>query len=327
MRPHNPSEAARTKTVLIVFGPTAAGKSALALRLADSLEGTIINADSMQVYRDLSILTARPGPVELARAPHQLYGVLPGDTPCTAGLWRGLALEQIEAALAQGRRPILVGGTGLYLKALREGLAPVPEIPAVVRAATGEAYDKLGGEAFHARLAERDPEGAARLHPNDRQRLIRAWEVLEATGRRLADWQSGSADGGAPYRFATVVILPERVALYRRCDERFSDMLASGALQEVRALLARSYDPHLPVMKSLGVPELVAHLRSELSLEAAAEAARRKTRRYAKRQLTWLRHQILGNDRTVIPVETKESLTIDSDLFNKIRQKVLTLGA
>ncbi len=317
----------RKQTVLIVFGPTAAGKSALALRLAEALEGTIINADSMQVYRDLSILTARPGPAELARVPHHLYGVLPGDRPCTAGLWRGLALEQIEATLAEGRRPILAGGTGLYLKALREGLASVPEIPASLRAATSEAYDKMGGEAFHARLAERDPEGAARLHPNDRQRLIRAWEVLEATGRTLAGWQSGTAEDGAPYRFATIVILPDRAVLYRRCDERFSAMLAAGALEEVRALLACSYDPRLPVMKSLGVPELAAHLRGEISLEAAADTAQRKTRRYAKRQLTWLRHQILGNDRTVIPVETKESLTIDNDLFNKIRQKVLTLGA
>jgi tRNA dimethylallyltransferase len=316
-----------SQTVLIVFGPTAAGKSALALRLAEVLEGTIINADAMQVYRDLEILTARPGPAELARVPHRLYGVLPGDTPCTAGLWRGLALEQIEAALAAGRRPMLVGGTGLYLKALREGLAPVPEIPATVRAATAEAYDKVGGEAFHARLAERDPAGAARLHPNDRQRLIRAWEVLEATGRTLADWQSAVANGGAPYRFATVVILPDRVALYRRCDKRFAEMLAAGALDEVRTLLARAYDPHLPVMKSLGVPELAAHLRGELSLEAATEAARRKTRRYAKRQLTWLRHQILGNDRSVVAVKTKESLRINDDLFNKILRKVLTLGA
>ena len=319
-----PASDERTPAVTILFGPTASGKSALALRLAEALDGTIINADSMQVYRDLRILTARPEPAELARAPHCLYGVLPGDPPCSAALWRDMAVERIEAALAAKRRPILVGGTGLYLKALRDGLAPIPHVAAEVRAAASEAYERLGGEAFHSRLAERDPASAARLHRHDRQRLIRAWEVLQATGRPLSDWQSRKAEGPAPYRFVTLALLPERAVLYRRCDERFIAMLADGALAEVRALLALSYDRHLPIMKSLGVPELAAHLRGELSLAAATETAQRKTRRYAKRQITWLRHQVVSNDRNVICIKTKESLTIDPDLFAKIRQRVLT---
>ena len=184
----------------------------------------------------------------------------------------------------------------------------------------------MGGEAFRAALASHDPESAARLHPNDRQRLVRAWEVLQATGMTLPEWQSAATPGDEPpCHLLTLVILPDRGALYRRCDSRFLSMIEAGALDEVEALLSLGYAPWLPVMKSLGVPELASHLRGTVSLEEAVASAQTKTRRYAKRQLTWLRHQVLGNDRNVFQVSTKDSESVDADLFNKIRQKVLTL--
>ena len=276
--------------VVIVTGPTASGKSGLALALARALDGVVINADSMQVYRELSILTARPDADALAAVPHRLYGVLSGRTACSAGQWRAMAVADIEDARSHGRLPLVVGGTGLYLRALEKGLARMPAIPAPVRAAARDRMAEIGGAAFHAALAERDPTMASRLHPSDRQRLIRAWEVLEATGRSLAAWQD-SAHDGTPYRFAQVVLLPPREALYRACNGRFEAMVAAGALDEVRALLDLGLSPDLPVMKALGVRELAAHLRGGDSLAAAIAKAQQATRRYAKRQMTWLRTQ------------------------------------
>lgn len=330
-------------SVVVVTGPTASGKSGLAVALAQRLEGVVINADSMQVYEDLQILTARPGPAALAQAPHRLYGVLPGREACSAGRWRGLALEEIEAALAAGRQPILVGGTGLYLKALREGLAELPDVPAAHRAAAQARHAELGGEAFRAHLAERDPESARRLHPSDRQRLIRAWEVLEATGRPLSAWQAGETLSAAPYRFLDVVVLPPRQDLYAACDGRFAAMLEAGALDEVRSLLAQGLSPNLPVMKALGVAELAAHLRGEITLEAAVSQAQQATRRYAKRQITWLRtqgplagcglgdagtaseaHARVSKNGTVLLLETEFSECFDDEIFNVIRDRLLT---
>ena len=334
--------------VIVVTGPTASGKSGLALAIAEAFDGTVINADSMQVYRELEILTARPDAEALARAPHRLYGVIPGAESCSAGRWRALALKEIDAALEKDRLPIVVGGTGLYLKALAEGLAALPSISAEVRERARARHALLGGAAFHAELALRDPATAARLHAADSQRLIRAWEVLEATGRSLTDWQAETEAAPASYRFASFVLLPPRPALYAACDRRFEAMLAAGALDEVRALLALDLDPALPVMKALGVAELADHLRGTLSLEAAVDKAQQATRRYAKRQVTWLRTQgspgapgaareaeaglaavAASRQASTNPapcvLQSQYSESFNPKIFNKIREFELTL--
>jgi tRNA dimethylallyltransferase len=223
-----------SRAVMLIAGPTASGKSALALDLAEAFGVVVINADSMQVYRELRVLTARPGADEEARAPHRLYGVLPAAEACSAARWRALALAEIDAAWRARRLPILVGGTGLYFEALAKGLAPVPDVPDEVRAAARERHARHGGEAFHAALAERDAEMAARLAPGDTQRLIRAWEVIEATGLSLAEWQRREAPGeGLCAAIHSVVLAPPRAALYAACDARFAEMMTRGALAEV----------------------------------------------------------------------------------------------
>ena len=285
-----------TAPVICVAGPTASGKSALALDLAEALDGVVINADSMQLYRDLRIVTARPGPEAMARAPHRLYGVLAAAEPCSAARWRTLALDEIAAARAAGRVPIVVGGTGLYLRALTAGLAAVPEIPAPVRAVARARHARIGGAAFRAELGRRDPEAADKLAAGDSQRLIRAWEVIEATGVPLADWQRrrGTQEGeggvGGPVR--TLVLAPPRAALYAAADARFAAMVERGAVAEVEALDALGLAPGLTAMKAVGVRELRRYLAGELSLDDAIAAAQRATRNYAKRQLTWFRHQM-----------------------------------
>ena len=308
--------------VLIVAGPTASGKSALALAIAEAFDGTIINADSMQVYRDLRVLTARPGPDAEARAPHRLYGVIDAAEACSAGRWRRLAVAEIEAARGAGRLPVVVGGTGLYLHALLHGLAPVPPIPAAVRAEARGLHAVLGGVAFQARLAERDPD-AARLAPGDTQRLIRAWEVLTATGRTLADWQR-MPGGGERNGAATVLLLPPRAALYPACDARFAGMMELGAVEEVRALLARGLAPDLPAMKAVGVREIADMLRGRATRDEAVAAAQQATRRYAKRQLTWIRHRMAGLQSLSLDAQYSESLL--PKIFAFIRQSLLTPG-
>lgn len=283
--------------LVVVAGPTASGKSALAVDLAEAFDGVVINADSMQVYDGLRILTNRPSPAEEARAPHRLFGVVPVTEVCSAARWRNLALAEIAAAREGGALPIITGGTGLYIQALLEGLSPVPEIPAEVRAAARARHAEVGGAAFHDELATRDPEMAARLAPGDSQRLIRAWEVLEATGESLADWQrqppTVGTSGGGVYRGPVLMLalMPPRAELYVTCDARFLAMIDDGALDEAKALHARDLAPALPALKALGVPELSRHLSGECSLVEAIAAAQQATRRYAKRQLTWLRHQ------------------------------------
>ena len=302
--------------VIVIGGPTASGKSALAVAVAEALGGVAINADSMQLYRELSVVTARPDAVTLERAPHRLFGVLGADDPCSAGRWRTLALTEIAAAHAERRLPIVVGGTGLYLKALTEGIDEVPDVPAAVREAARERHKALGPEGFHAELARRDPEAARRLSPTDRQRLIRAFEVHEATGRPLSAWHADAAPVAGPdNRYLTIVLAPPRAALYAACDARFSAMLAAGALDEVKALLALRLDPALPLMKAVGVRELGRHLAGEISLDAAIEAGRQATRRYAKRQYTWFRHQ--SPEAVVIGEQYSESLL--PRIFKKIR--------
>jgi tRNA dimethylallyltransferase len=276
---------------IIIAGPTACGKSALALTLAAHYGGTIINADALQCYRGLRILTARPGPAEEARVPHRLYGFLDAAERGSVARWRGLALAEIEASLNAGRLPVLVGGTGLYLRALIKGLAPMPEIPPMIRNEAVALYDRLGGTQFLEELARFDPIAAVRLPSGDRTRLTRAYEVVQATGRPIAEWQNQTGSP-APYQFGTILLAPPRPALYAACDARLTAMIEAGGLDEAAALLARGLSPDLPAMKAVGLPELFRHLRGEVSLDTAIAAAQMATRRYAKRQTTWFRHQL-----------------------------------
>ena len=321
--------------VVVVAGPTASGKSALALALAVEFDGRVINADSMQIYSELEILTARPGPEALAAAPHRLYGVLSGRESCSAGRWRDMARREIDAAQEAGQLPVLVGGTGLYLRALEEGLAELPPIPPEVRLAARRRHAECGGPAFHDALAARDPAMAARLHPNDSQRLIRAWEVLEATGRSLADWQAAArSEEGLPHRFLRLTVVPERARLYEACDRRLEAMLAAGALEEVRRLRDLGFAPSLPIIKALGVRPLLRHLAGELGFDEALASAQQETRRYAKRQLTWLRTQVAvgrpieeANTRTKTSswiISKQYSRRFDAKIFPIIRNFALT---
>lgn len=278
--------------IWLIAGPTASGKSALALRLAEASGAEIVNADSMQLYAGLRVLTAGPGPEETARAPHHLFGSVDPADGWSVGRWLRAASEVIADIRGRGRPVVVVGGTGLYFRALTQGLAEIPEVPADVRAEAAADFERMGEAAFRARLAEVDPAAAARIAPGDRQRLCRAWEVFAATGQALSDLQRTGAPAIADW--STVALEPPRPALYARCDARLHAMVREGALEEVRALIARNLDPALPAMKAVGVREFAAHLHGEISLEAAVEAAQQETRRYAKRQITWMRGQMAG---------------------------------
>ncbi|WFU43184.1 tRNA (adenosine(37)-N6)-dimethylallyltransferase MiaA [Bradyrhizobium sp. CB82] len=281
-----------SKAVLIA-GPTASGKSALALELALSAGGVVINADSMQVYRDLRIITARPTRDEEAQVPHRLYGHVDAAVNFSAGAWLADAAVALSEALAQGRLPIFIGGTGLYFKALTRGLSTVPPIPPEVRDSVRARLERNGVEALHAELAGRDPVAAGRLNMRDRTRIARALEVVEATGRSLLDWHREGQPPLLPKdSFSALFLAPERDELYARIDARFDAMLRAGALKEIEQLAARDLDPLLPAMKAHGVPVLIRHLRGEISLDEAAEIGRADTRHYAKRQFTWFRHQL-----------------------------------
>lgn len=316
------TEASALPPLVVVAGPTASGKSALALAAAQEFGGTVLNADSMQVYRELRVLTARPSEAEEALAPHRLYGVLAGSVVCSPVLWRDLAVPEIEAAWAAGRLPIVCGGTGLYLKALLEGFAPVPEVPEAVRAEARADLARLGHEAFHARLAQDDPQTAARLAPGDTTRNLRAWEVLRASGRSISWWQA-QPPVPPPIRFRPLVVrmAPPREVLYARCDARLRAMVMEGpARAEVAALLDLGLPSDQPVMKALGVPELAAHLRGELDLESALVRAQQLTRNYAKRQGTWFRGQL----RADVVHDTQFSESLAAKTFQLIRGFLLT---
>ena len=280
----------------MIGGPTASGKSALAADAAERFGGAVVNADSMQLYRDLPILTSWPDDALRSRAPHRLYGVLDGAERCSAGRWRSMAMAEIERIQGDGALPILVGGTGLYLRALLDGLAPVPAIPEAVRETVRMLYEREGSAGLHARLAARDPEAAGRLEPGDSQRVMRAYEVIESTGRSLLSWQAERHDRYTG-RAAVLVLEPPRDALYDACNERFERMMAAGALEEAARLLARGLNPGLPVMKAVGVRALLDHLSGVTTLERAVERGRQATRRYAKRQTTWFRTQMPGDAR------------------------------
>ena len=272
----------------LIAGPTASGKSALALALAERSGGVIVNADSAQVYRDLPVLSAAPTARDLARAEHRLYGFLDASEPCSAADWATRAREEIAAIHASGRLPILAGGTGLYLRTLLDGIAPVPAIDPAVR----QQVRNASVAANRARLLALDAQAAARLNAGDTTRIARALEVVLATGRPLAEWQQQREGGIAnAVELRPIVLLPPRAWLYARCDERFARMSGQGAIAEVEALLARKLDRDLPVMRAIGVREIGAHLRGEATLDDAIAAGQRSTRRYAKRQYTWFAHQ------------------------------------
>lgn len=309
--------------VIVIGGPTASGKSGLAMAIAERLDGAVINADAIQVYRDLRLLTARPSEADEHRVPHRLYGFLDATEICSAGRWQELALAEIAAAAAAGKRAVVVGGTGLYLRALMEGIAPVPDIPADIRAAARARHATLGAAAFHAEVAARDPVMAARLSPGDSQRVMRAWEVIEATGRSLASWQQ--APVAVPdLKFILIVLMRPREDIYAACDARLEAMIDAGVLDEVAALVRRAeiekLDPSLPILKAVGYAELAAHLAGRTTLEAALAAAQQQTRRYAKRQMTWFRHQLPGRGGTVpANVEVlKFSFVNAPEIFSKI---------
>lgn len=275
---------------ILIAGPTASGKSALALRLAQAVGGSIINADSMQVYRELRILTARPPVEDEVRVPHLLYGHVPAAESYSAGRYAREAAAAIAEVRRTGRRPIVVGGTGLYFRALLQGLSPIPAIPDDVRIHWRAEAQKLGPEALHAVLSTRDPEMAARLHPTDPQRVTRALEVLEGTGRSLAHWQELP---GEPVldesETARLVVMPDREIQQENCDRRLALMMQQGALEEVAALGRLDLDPALPAMRALGVPPLLQLLAGSSTSAEATEQTLQDTRQYAKRQATWLR--------------------------------------
>ncbi len=278
---------------MLIAGPTASGKSALALGLAQMQDAMIINTDSMQVYRDLRVITARPTPQEEARVPHRLYGHVDAAVNFSAGAWVTDAAAALAEARAQNQLPIFVGGSGLYFKALTRGLSAVPAVPPDVREDVRARLERNGVEALHAVLAQRDPASAERLKPRDRTRIARALEVVEATGRSLTDWHREGLPPLLPSgQFSALFLAPDRDELYARIDARFGVMLKAGALEEVAALAARHLDPLLPAMKAHGVPALVRHLNGEITLEEAATIGRADTRHYAKRQFTWFRHQL-----------------------------------
>ena len=302
--------------LLIIAGPTASGKSGLAIKAAERLNGLVINADSMQVYRELRVITARPGQEDEFRVPHRLYGMLSVKESCSAGRWREMAVKEIEIAWNDGRLPVLVGGTGLYFKVLLQGISKIPDISADIRDETRALHDRIGPKAFHAELAKVDIETAKRLSEADTQRLTRAYEVYLATGVSLSEWYLCDAQI-QPIKadVQSLVFQPPRQELYAACDGRFEAMLGMGVLDEVRNLMDMHLDPSLPAMKALGVPELVSYLRGEVSLARATDNVKRATRNYAKRQTTWFRNQFGKSE----PIFAQYSESLLEEIFSKIR--------
>ncbi|MFL5251924.1 MAG: tRNA (adenosine(37)-N6)-dimethylallyltransferase MiaA [Rhodopila sp.] len=310
---------------LLIAGPTASGKSALALVVAERLGGTIINTDSMQVYRELRVLTARPAPEEEARVPHRLYGVRPAAKAGSVAWWRGEALAAMQAAHEGGRLPILTGGSGMYFAALTGGIADIPDPGPMARAEARSLLAELGPDALHARLAAVDPATAAKLQPGDSQRIARAWEVWRGTGTGLSAWQTRRTEP-APWEFTAIHLDPPRDELRAAIACRFDAMAAAGALQEVEALLALNLDAALPAMRAHGVPELSAYLRGTLSLAEAAQRTELVTGQYTKRQTTWFRHHPLAQQTRTFTIHARLSgqeqfsESFWRDLFNFIQK-------
>ena len=305
----------------LIAGPTASGKSAiaiaLALRLAEAgRRGVIVNADSAQVYADLRVLSARPSEEEMQGVEHRLFGAWDGSEACSAAAWAARAKSEIAEIHAAGGVPILVGGTGLYIKVLLEGIAPIPAIDPAIRA-TIRALDE---DAAWQLLKVEDPLRAAELDPGDRQRIARALEVKRSTGVTLADWQIAKAGGIAEeVTLHPLVLLPDRTWLYERCDRRFAAMLEEGAIEEVAALVARELDPDLPVMRAIGVPEIAACLAGEIDADAMVAAGQQATRNYAKRQFTWFRRQPPEDWPRIEGVIESENIDIDTHFASLLR--------
>jgi len=301
-------------SVALIAGPTASGKSAIALALAERTGGVVINADASQVYADLSVLSARPSAEEMARAPHRLFGAIDGAQACSAAHWAMLAKAEIAQAHEQGKLPILAGGTGMYIRTLLDGIAPIPEIDPDIRA---EVRAMPVAEA-HAALVRVDEASAARLAPADSARIARALEVIRSTGHSILWWRQQKEGGiGDAINLRPLVLLPPREWLYRRCDARFEAMLETGAIEEVEALLARHLSPDLPVMRAIGVPEIAAWISGEIDRATMIERAQTATRQYAKRQYTWFSRQP--------PVEWTRAHEVieDSESVDKIVIKLL----
>ncbi|MEM7618707.1 MAG: tRNA (adenosine(37)-N6)-dimethylallyltransferase MiaA [Pseudomonadota bacterium] len=285
----------------VIAGPTASGKSALALELAEKHDGVIINADSMQIYDGIPILTAQPPAEDLAQAPHEFYGHLHPNEACSAGNWREMVEPRIHEILAEGKTPLITGGSGLYINALLYGLSPIPDIPEDIREAASAKQKELGNPAFHAALKERDPIMTERLDPHNTARLIRAWEVLEFSGKSLAEWQEQPKVGPPNnWQFTVHLVMPERDILYDRCNRRFIQMLKIGALEEIKEFHARiekgEVNKNVLLTHALGYEPLSDYINGALSKDEAIEKGQAETRRYAKRQVTWFRHQIKEND-------------------------------
>ena len=280
--------------ITLLAGPTASGKSRRALEMAARTGAVIVNADSQQLYADLRVLSARPSAAEEAMAEHRLYGVADAADGWSVGRWSRAVVPVLAELATAGRPALLVGGTGLYFTSLTKGLADIPDVPTEVRDAAGAAFDGDGEAAFRRALAAVDPAAETRIEAGDRQRLTRAWAVAQHTGRALSDWTVDTTPLLQPGSWTGLVIEPDRETLYANCDRRVAQMVEAGALDEVRALIARGLDPALPAMKAVGVREFAAHLAGQITLAAAVEATRQATRNYAKRQLTWFRNQTPG---------------------------------
>jgi tRNA dimethylallyltransferase len=286
-------------SIILVGGPTASGKSAFALSLAREHGGEIVNADSMQIYAGMPVLTAGPSAEDLAQAQHHLFGVADAADGWSVGRWLTAATQVLAEIAARGRPAVVVGGTGLYFRALTHGLADVPPVPETQREISALLYAAQGEPEFRDALAELDPEAEKRIEIGDRQRLVRAHAVAVATGKSLTAWQTDTKPALAEGTWRGVVLDPPRAELYDRCDARLGLMVEHGALAEVRAMEARGLDPSLPALKAVGYRELAAHLRGETTLDEALDAARQETRRYAKRQMTWFRNQTPDWERVV----------------------------
>jgi tRNA dimethylallyltransferase len=310
------------KKVLVIAGPTASGKSDLALELAEEFGGVVINADAMQIYEGLEVITASPKEAARTRAPHKLYGVWDPAISFSAGQWVGLAKQEIQTAHQAGFLPIVVGGTGMYLQALIKGIAAMPAIPSSIRENVRSRLLDKGSVLLHAELSKFDPKTAARLNVSDSQRIARAIEIFEATGKSLTQWhvEGIESETSPEFKFRSVLLKPRREILYAACDVRFEEMLRTGALDEVAALVNRNLDPNLPAMKALGIPEIIKYLAGELLLEEAVLAGQQTTRRYVKRQGTWFKNQFIAD----IVIKSKYNNILNHEIFPFISKFLLT---
>jgi tRNA dimethylallyltransferase len=315
------TEPYHAKRAILIAGPTASGKSAVSLALAERLGGEIVNADSMQVYAELRVLTARPSAADEARVPHHLYGVLRGDEACSAGRWSRMALEVIKEIEARGKVPIIVGGTGLYFRALSEGLSPIPAIPDDVREQV-RAEVAAAGDNAHALLVEADPVLADVIRSSDKQRIARGIEVARGTVKPLSQWHKEPPNPLLTGHLAKIVLAPEREWLRARCDRRFELMLDEGALDEVRDLAAAGLDPALPLMKALGLRPLADYVAGNIELSEAVAKGQAETRAYAKRQETWFRTQMIAWER----MSAQDSERLKDEIFSFIDELGLTGG-